>query len=228
MLECTALDQLPWSGEISIINVSIIFDTKLDNAQQPIYTFWRFIFLNNVSYELKISCRANDAASNLLKICGYCILSAITYFYMLYSNQRMDPNFPSTPRTFVTTLAHAQSTPAGVDGSGISASKTPPTTPKKSGKMLGVRVQMLDDSITIFQVQVCALSYAVWFAIGYARNRHINWLIILLGCCLKCNELDSKFHFSNARIFWIELKSFLEEWSSDNSVKNIRSEKKKQ
>lgn len=52
-------------------------------------------------------------------------------------------------------LAHAQSTPAGVDGSGTSASKTPPATPKRTGKMIGVRVQMLDDSITIFQVQVC-------------------------------------------------------------------------
>ena len=33
-------------------------------------------------------------------------------------------------------------------------SKTPPGTPKKCGKLLGVRVQMLDDSITLFQVQV--------------------------------------------------------------------------
>ena len=33
-------------------------------------------------------------------------------------------------------------------------SKTPPGTPKKTGKLLGVRVQMLDDSITLFQVQV--------------------------------------------------------------------------
>ena len=33
-------------------------------------------------------------------------------------------------------------------------SKTPPGTPKKSGKLLGVRVLMLDDSITLFQVQV--------------------------------------------------------------------------
>lgn len=35
-------------------------------------------------------------------------------------------------------------------------SKTPPGTPKKSGKLLGVRVQMLDDSITLFQVQAKA------------------------------------------------------------------------
>ena len=33
-------------------------------------------------------------------------------------------------------------------------SKTPPGTPKKVGKLVGVRVLMLDDSVTLFQVQV--------------------------------------------------------------------------
>lgn len=47
-------------------------------------------------------------------------------------------------------LPHSQSTPVGVDG----GARTPPTTPKKGGKMLAVKVQMLDDSVTIFQVQV--------------------------------------------------------------------------
>ena len=32
--------------------------------------------------------------------------------------------------------------------------RTPPGTPKKAGKLVGVRVQMLDDSVTLFQVQV--------------------------------------------------------------------------
>lgn len=55
-------------------------------------------------------------------------------------------------------LPHSHSTPVGVDG-GISGgagtgSRTPPTTPKKGGKMLAMRVQMLDDTITMFQVQV--------------------------------------------------------------------------
>jgi FERM/RhoGEF/pleckstrin domain protein 2 len=36
----------------------------------------------------------------------------------------------------------------------VSGSKTPPTTPRRGGKMLNVRVQMLDDSVTLFQVQV--------------------------------------------------------------------------
>lgn len=51
-------------------------------------------------------------------------------------------------------MHHSHSTPAGVDGGG---SRTPPTTPKKGGKMLAVRVQMLDDTITMFQVQVGTL-----------------------------------------------------------------------
>jgi FERM/RhoGEF/pleckstrin domain protein 2 len=42
----------------------------------------------------------------------------------------------------------------GGEGGGA-RSRTPPGTPKKAGgKMLAVRVQMLDDSITSFQVQV--------------------------------------------------------------------------
>lgn len=49
-----------------------------------------------------------------------------------------------------TTMHHSQSTPAGVDG----GARTPPATPKKGGKMLAIRVQMLDDTVTIFQVQV--------------------------------------------------------------------------
>lgn len=48
-------------------------------------------------------------------------------------------------------MHHSHSTPAGVDGGG---SRTPPTTPKKAGKMLAVRVHMLDDTVTMFQVQV--------------------------------------------------------------------------
>ena len=52
-----------------------------------------------------------------------------------------------------TKMPHSHSTPAGVDG----GSRTPPTTPRKAGKMLAFRVQMLDDSITMFQVQVGAL-----------------------------------------------------------------------
>lgn len=49
---------------------------------------------------------------------------------------------PSTGR-----MTHSLSTPSGVDGS--------QSTPRhRGGKKLTVRVQMLDDSITMFQVQV--------------------------------------------------------------------------
>lgn len=51
------------------------------------------------------------------------------------------------------TMHHSHSTPAGVDG----GARTPPATPKKGGKMLAIRVQMLDDTVTIFQVQVCII-----------------------------------------------------------------------
>ncbi|XP_025830039.1 FERM, ARHGEF and pleckstrin domain-containing protein 2 isoform X1 [Agrilus planipennis] len=50
-------------------------------------------------------------------------------------------------------MHHSLSTPIGVDG-GV---RTPPSTPRKFGKMLGIKVQMLDDTITIFQVQSKAL-----------------------------------------------------------------------
>lgn len=54
-------------------------------------------------------------------------------------------------------MHHSLSTPAGVDcGGSNSLFRTPPATPKKGGKMLAVRVQMLDDSITMFQVQAKA------------------------------------------------------------------------
>ncbi|XP_059620168.1 FERM, ARHGEF and pleckstrin domain-containing protein 2 isoform X2 [Phlebotomus argentipes] len=48
-------------------------------------------------------------------------------------------------------MTHSLSTPSGVDG-------TPPTiTHHRGGKKLAIRVQMLDDSVTMFQVQAKAL-----------------------------------------------------------------------
>ncbi|KAF4519098.1 hypothetical protein B566_EDAN010520 [Ephemera danica] len=60
-------------------------------------------------------------------------------------------------------LRHSHSTPltpgssSGVGMVGSDPARTPPATPKKGGKILAVRVQMLDDSITMFQVQAKAL-----------------------------------------------------------------------
>ena len=42
-------------------------------------------------------------------------------------------------------------------------SKTPPGTPKKAGKVVGVRVLMLDDSVTLFQVQVNLITPSLAF-----------------------------------------------------------------
>ncbi|XP_075235733.1 FERM, ARHGEF and pleckstrin domain-containing protein 1-like isoform X2 [Lycorma delicatula] len=50
-------------------------------------------------------------------------------------------------------LPHSHSTPAGVDCGG----PLPPGTPKKGGKMFAIRVQMLDDSVTMFQIQAKAV-----------------------------------------------------------------------
>lgn len=46
-------------------------------------------------------------------------------------------------------MTHSLSTPSGVDGTSISAPHH-----RGGGKKLAVRVQMLDDSVTMFQVQV--------------------------------------------------------------------------
>ncbi|XP_026323979.1 FERM, ARHGEF and pleckstrin domain-containing protein 2-like isoform X2 [Hyposmocoma kahamanoa] len=54
-------------------------------------------------------------------------------------------------------MHHSASTPAGVDGAGAGGARTPPLTPKKGGKMLAIRVQMLDDTISMFQIQSKAL-----------------------------------------------------------------------
>lgn len=44
-------------------------------------------------------------------------------------------------------MTHSLSTPSGVDG-------TPSTPRHRGGKKLTVRIQMLDDTVTMFQVQV--------------------------------------------------------------------------
>ena len=44
-------------------------------------------------------------------------------------------------------MKHSLSTPSGVDG-------TPSTPRHRGGKKITVRIQMLDDTVTIFQVQV--------------------------------------------------------------------------
>lgn len=75
-------------------------------------------------------------------------------------------------------MTHSLSTPSGVDGSA--------STMSRGGKKLGIRVQMLDDSVTLFQVQVrfrkikitnysiCHFIYTLVRCLFYDRNRLHN------------------------------------------------------
>lgn len=56
-------------------------------------------------------------------------------------------------------MTHSLSTPSGVDGS-ASTNHT-----RGGGKKLAVRVQMLDDSMTLFQVQVCRIWLFLFYSI---------------------------------------------------------------
>ena len=66
-------------------------------------------------------------------------------------------------------------------------SKTPPGTPKKCGKLAGVRVMMLDDSVTLFQVQVGGESREN--ISGLSWHQIVKFFTHLLWCCevLKVN-----------------------------------------
>ena len=71
-------------------------------------------------------------------------------------------------------MTHSLSTPSGVDGS-ASTNHT-----RGGGKKLAVRVQMLDDSMTLFQVQVCRFSYLViLFLFGF-------YFTSAMACKIKC------------------------------------------
>ncbi len=53
-------------------------------------------------------------------------------------------------------MTHSLSTPSGVDG-------TPSTPHHRGGKKLAIRIQMLDDSVTMFQVQVSLSLFCFFF-----------------------------------------------------------------
>lgn len=66
-------------------------------------------------------------------------------------------------------MTHSLSTPSGVDGS-ASTNHT-----RGGGKKLAVRIQMLDDTMTLFQVQVCRLIF------GYFLHSFCDGTLTLLG-----------------------------------------------
>lgn len=57
-------------------------------------------------------------------------------------------NQNATGATVGSRMTHSLSTPSGVDGSSAPINR--------GGKKLAIRIQMLDDSVTLFQVQVSA------------------------------------------------------------------------
>lgn len=87
-------------------------------------------------------------------------------------------------------LPHSHSTPAGVDG----GSRTPPATPKKGGKMLAVRVQMLDDSITMFQVQAKALGRVLFDQV--CKQLHL----------LEADYFGLEYQEPNGTKYWLDLE----------------------
>nr|XP_031835634.1 uncharacterized protein LOC116428311 [Nomia melanderi] len=87
-------------------------------------------------------------------------------------------------------MPHSHSTPAGVDG----GSRTPPTTPRKAGKMLAVRVQMLDDTITMFQVQAKALGRVLFDQV--CKQLHL----------LEADYFGLEYQEPNGTKYWLDLE----------------------
>ncbi|XP_048506345.1 FERM, ARHGEF and pleckstrin domain-containing protein 1 isoform X2 [Athalia rosae] len=87
-------------------------------------------------------------------------------------------------------MPHSHSTPAGVDG----GSRTPPATPRKAGKMLAVRVQMLDDTVTMFQVQAKALGRVLFDQVCKQLN------------LLEADYFGLEYQESNGTKYWLDLE----------------------
>ncbi|XP_044001297.1 FERM, ARHGEF and pleckstrin domain-containing protein 1-like isoform X1 [Aphidius gifuensis] len=87
-------------------------------------------------------------------------------------------------------MPHSHSTPAGVDG----GSRTPPTTPRKAGKMLAVRVQMLDDTVTMFQVQAKALGRVLFDQV--CKQLHL----------LEADYFGLEYQEPNGPKYWLDLE----------------------
>ncbi|KAJ0181432.1 hypothetical protein K1T71_003517 [Dendrolimus kikuchii] len=90
-------------------------------------------------------------------------------------------------------MHHSASTPAGVDGAG-GGSRTPPATPKKGGKMLAVRVQMLDDTISMFQIQSKALGRVLFDQV--CRQLHL----------LEADYFGLEYQDVNGTKYWLDVE----------------------
>ncbi|XP_018572731.1 FERM, ARHGEF and pleckstrin domain-containing protein 1 isoform X2 [Anoplophora glabripennis] len=87
-------------------------------------------------------------------------------------------------------MHHSLSTPAGVDG----GARTPPATPKKGGKMLAIRVQMLDDTVTIFQVQAKAVGRVLFEQV--CKQLHL----------LEADYFGLEYSDVNGTKYWLDLQ----------------------
>lgn len=93
-------------------------------------------------------------------------------------------------------LPHSHSTPVGVDG-GVgtgTGSRTPPATPKKGGKMLAIRVQMLDDTVTMFQVQAKAIGRVLFDQV--CKQLHL----------LEADYFGLEYQDANDTRYWLDLE----------------------
>ncbi|XP_050684590.1 FERM, ARHGEF and pleckstrin domain-containing protein 1 isoform X2 [Leptidea sinapis] len=90
-------------------------------------------------------------------------------------------------------MHHSASTPAGVDGAGGGA-RTPPATPKKGGKMLAVRVHMLDDSISMFQIQSKAYGRVLFDQV--CRQLHL----------LEADYFGLEYQDANSTKYWLDVE----------------------
>ncbi|CAB0032368.1 unnamed protein product [Trichogramma brassicae] len=90
-------------------------------------------------------------------------------------------------------MPHSHSSPAGVDVGG-GGSRTPPATPRKAGKMLAFRIQMLDDSITIFQVQAKALGRVLFDQV--CKQLHL----------LEADYFGLEYQEPNGTKYWLDLE----------------------
>lgn len=95
-------------------------------------------------------------------------------------------------------MTHSLSTPSGVDGGSSATSRT-------GGKKLAIRVQMLDDSMTLFQVQACDIIFA---------QIRLNIDTVLLSLILIFRQKHSVKFFSSRSvdnlIYW---KQIILDWS---------------
>lgn len=84
------------------------------------------------------------------------------------------PNQSTSGTAIGNRMTHSLSTPSGVDGSSAPINR--------GGKKLAIRIQMLDDSVTMFQVQVNILLVGIcWFEQTKICMNVLCYAILFIG-----------------------------------------------